>query len=253
VGAAVPLESGGPGLLAPPGRLILYRLVGFLPAELTKQTARRLRTREQLLDAAYEVFARDGYHAATLDDIALRANSSKGALYYNFDSKEDLFAALLEERLRARARDILGDDAVARPPRVTPERWASHAVETAGSDREWNLLFWEFACFAARRPEQRRRLAGELRSFRAGAGAWLEPVLAEAGIESPVPTERVATIIAALANGLGLELMLASGEDDEAKALATMATGLALLWRGLASAAESREGNHCAPKREGGK
>ena len=36
-----------------------------------------------------------------------------------------------------------------------------------------------------------------------GAGAWLERILAEAGIESPVPTERVATIVAALANGFG--------------------------------------------------
>jgi AcrR family transcriptional regulator len=217
----------------------------------TKQAEQRLRTRAQLLDAAYEVFARDGYHAATLDAIARRANASKGALYYNFESKEDLFVALLEERLGARAYQMLGDGAVARPPRITPERWASLAVETAPPDREWNLLFWEFVCFAARRPEQRWRLAGELRSFRAGAGAWLERVLAEAGIEPPVPAERVATIIAALANGFGLELMLGSGEDEEVEARATMATGMALLWRGLASAAEAHEGNHPAPRSQG--
>jgi AcrR family transcriptional regulator len=222
-----------------------------MTAKSRTQAERRFRTRAQLLDAAYEVFARDGYHAATLDAIALRANSSKGALYYNFDSKEDLFAALLEERLATRADEIFGDRAAARPPRVTPERWARHAVETARPDREWNLLFWEFACFAARRPEQRRRLASELRSFRAGAGAWLEGILAEAGIESPVPAERVATIIAALANGLGLELMLGSGEEDEAEARTTMATAIALLWRGLASAAEGYEGNDQATEWEG--
>jgi AcrR family transcriptional regulator len=219
--------------------------------ESTNQAERRVRTRAKLLDAAYEAFARDGYHATTLDAIALRANASKGALYYNFESKEDLFVALLEERLGARADEMLGDGAVARPPQVTPERWASHAVQTAGPDRDWNLLFWEFACFAARRPEQRRRLAGELRTFRADAGAWLEAVLAEAGIESPVPAERAATIIAALANGLGLELMLASGEDDEADARATMATAMALLWRGLASAAEAQEGTHPESKSGG--
>lgn len=220
-------------------------------ASTTKQAERRLRTRAQLLDAAYEVFARDGYHSATLDAIALAANASKGALYYNFESKEDLFVALLEERLGERADEMFGDDAVARPPRVTPERWASHAVETPRPDREWNLLFWEFACFAARRPEQRQRLGGELRSFRAGAGAWLERILAEAGIESPVPTERVATIVAALANGFGLELMLASDEDDEAEARATMATAMALLWRGLASAAEAHDGKDSATRSEG--
>jgi AcrR family transcriptional regulator len=214
-----------------------------LPA--TTQTERRSRTRAQLLDAAYEVFARDGYHAATLDSIARRADVSKGALYYNFDSKEDLFLALLEERLAARAADVTGDGEgdVARPPQVTPERWASHAIESARLDREWNLLFWEFACFAARRPAQRRRLARELRSFRAGAGAWFERVLADAGIGPPVPAERMATIIAALANGLGLELMLGTGEDDEAEAREAMATAIALLWRGLASASEAVHGD----------
>jgi AcrR family transcriptional regulator len=205
----------------------------------TIQAERRSRTRAQLLDAAYEVFARDGYHAATLDSIAQRADVSKGALYYNFDSKEDLFLALLEERLAARAADVTGDGDVARPPQVTPERWASHAIESARLDREWNLLFWEFACFAARRPTQRRRLARELRSFRAGAGAWFERVLADAGIGTPVPAERMATIIAALANGLGLELMLGTGEGDEAEAREAMATAMALLWRGLASTSEA--------------
>jgi AcrR family transcriptional regulator len=205
----------------------------------TIQAERRSRTRAQLLDAAYEVFARDGYHAATLDSIARRADVSKGALYYNFDSKEDLFLALLEERLAARAADVTGDGDVARPPQVTPERWASRAIESARLDREWNLLFWEFACFAARRPAQRRMLARDLRSFRAGAGAWFERVLADAGIQPPVPAERMATIIAALANGLGLELMLGTGEDDEAEAGEAMATAMALLWRGLASASEA--------------
>ena len=62
------------------------------------QAERRAQTRAKLLKAAGAVFARRGYHEATLEEIAERAGLSKGALYYNFASKEDLFLALLKTR-----------------------------------------------------------------------------------------------------------------------------------------------------------
>lgn len=54
--------------------------------------------RRQILAAALGVFSRQGYAGATLDDITAAANLSKGAIYWYFDSKADLFAALLGER-----------------------------------------------------------------------------------------------------------------------------------------------------------
>ncbi len=49
-----------------------------------------------ILTAAETVFARDGYQAARMDDIASTAELSKGALYYYFKSKDAIFARLLE-------------------------------------------------------------------------------------------------------------------------------------------------------------
>ncbi len=54
--------------------------------------------RRQILAAALEVFSRQGYAGTTLDDITAAANLSKGAIYWYFDSKADLFATLLGER-----------------------------------------------------------------------------------------------------------------------------------------------------------
>jgi AcrR family transcriptional regulator len=45
--------------------------------------------------AAEQTFARDGYEAARLEDIAARAGYTRGAFYANFASKEDIFFALL--------------------------------------------------------------------------------------------------------------------------------------------------------------
>ncbi len=54
--------------------------------------------RRQILAAALEVFSRQGYAGTTLDDITVAANLSKGAIYWYFDSKAELFATLLGEQ-----------------------------------------------------------------------------------------------------------------------------------------------------------
>lgn len=59
----------------------------------TRSAARRRR----VLDAALEVFARDGYSDAAVDDIARVSETSKGGVYFHFPSKQVLFNTLLDE------------------------------------------------------------------------------------------------------------------------------------------------------------
>ncbi|MFI5273658.1 MAG: TetR family transcriptional regulator [Ktedonobacterales bacterium] len=54
--------------------------------------------RRQIVAAATEVFSRKGYAGTTLDDITAEANLSKGAIYWYFDSKAELFTTILGER-----------------------------------------------------------------------------------------------------------------------------------------------------------
>ncbi|MFJ4221252.1 TetR/AcrR family transcriptional regulator [Curtobacterium luteum] len=56
----------------------------------------RAEVRERLLTAGGEVFAEQGVHEARLDDVAARAGFSKGAVYSNFTSKEDLVAQVMQ-------------------------------------------------------------------------------------------------------------------------------------------------------------
>jgi AcrR family transcriptional regulator len=55
--------------------------------------------RQVILAAAEEVFARAGYHGASLDEIAHTAGVSKALIYEHFDSKRDLHASLLEDHV----------------------------------------------------------------------------------------------------------------------------------------------------------
>ncbi len=58
-------------------------------------------TRQQVLAAALAVFSRKGYSATTLDGIAAEAGLTRGAVYWHFKGKADLYLSLLEERSRA--------------------------------------------------------------------------------------------------------------------------------------------------------
>jgi len=70
---------------------------------------RAARTRERILDAAAEVFDRQGYAAAPLSAIITLAGVAKGALYFHFASKEELASAIIDEQFRGAP----GDDAYA--------------------------------------------------------------------------------------------------------------------------------------------
>jgi AcrR family transcriptional regulator len=58
-------------------------------------------TRQRIVDAALEVFAKKGYHEATMDEIASVSQISKGGLYFHFPSKQDLFLALADAAANA--------------------------------------------------------------------------------------------------------------------------------------------------------
>lgn len=55
-------------------------------------------TRESLIDAALTVFGRKGYSLTTLSDVAKEVGVTRGAIYWHFGGKEELYAALVQER-----------------------------------------------------------------------------------------------------------------------------------------------------------
>ena len=64
-------------------------------------------TRDEILQAALEVFAEKGYHRALVDDIVRASHTSKGAVYHHFPNKEALFLALVDE-FAGRLADVGG-------------------------------------------------------------------------------------------------------------------------------------------------
>lgn len=66
-----------------------------MPSRATRRTLPSDDRRQQILDAALWVFARSGFAAARLDDVAERARIAKGTIYLHFADKEALFTELV--------------------------------------------------------------------------------------------------------------------------------------------------------------
>jgi AcrR family transcriptional regulator len=71
-----------------------------------EQEQRSIETREAIEKVSVKLFAKQGIHATSLEEVARRAGISKGAIYWHYDSKEDLLLAVLA-RVRSAWRAIV--------------------------------------------------------------------------------------------------------------------------------------------------
>ncbi len=63
---------------------------------------------EQLLESARELFLRKGYRDTSIDDISKKIDLTKGAFYFHFKSKEDIFLELVKRITGAYKKKIMG-------------------------------------------------------------------------------------------------------------------------------------------------
>ncbi len=173
--------------------------------EQTKHQQRTEATRRALLEAAHRIFARDGFEASRIEDIAGATGHTRGAFYAHFNSKEDLFFALFEQEAGDRLRGL----------RVTMERCPDSAARMRAlrkfyvarvSDRQWVMLALEFKLFALRHPKLRARLARTHRRIRESLKLEIiSKLIPELMRERPQSRELRRVALEAVLNGLVLE------------------------------------------------
>lgn len=201
------------------------------------QTERREETREAVVDAAARVFAKRGFHATSLDAIAEDAGFSRGAVYYNFADKEELFLELLDRRCAERAQDlreVFSDpddpddvEATSRQAQVA----ADHALDAMTGDSEWRALYLEFLAHAARDASFRRRFAKRCADMRGALDEVVMQRTAPIADALGMSPEQLALVIDALGTGLMTAHLLhgprAVTPDLFSKTLALLVDGIA--------------------------
>ncbi|MGO9902593.1 MAG: TetR/AcrR family transcriptional regulator [Solirubrobacteraceae bacterium] len=201
-------------------------------SKLKKRTRpTRDETRARLLQAASEVFAKHGYDRASLDDVAAAAGLTKGAVYSSFASKDELFYALMRERIGERLALVAA--AVDRQTTLedTTRDAGAGLVALIFSQADWHLLFIDFWARAVRDPSLRKELARQRRAVRKLIARFIEQRAAQLGIDLPAPADQLAVAVLALSNGIAIEQLADPDTVDPSVFGAT----LGLLLGGLGS------------------
>lgn len=210
------------------------------PAGLEPLTPERRRqmTRQHLLVAAAQVFSERGFHGASLDEVAARAGFSKGAVYSNFQNKEDLFFAVLEwiySRAMESLKETLRSSAVPSESRLAD--FADLIKRPVGpAVADWSILYEEFHLYALRNPAARARLAELDRQDVAEVARVIEGERQSLGFRPLESAADAARIVIALMNGVS---MMRSLDEDLANDDEFLQTVMAFVARGLMGAPEA--------------
>lgn len=167
--------------------------------------ARKAQTRAELVGAADRLFTTNGFHATSLDAIADAAGYTKGAVYSNFATKEDLFFAVYEARVAHGVADLERRFAETSDFAGALERLSADTAARRRRDDGWLAVFFEFWAHVLRHPELRARFAQLHAEAIRPAADGLERFAAARGIELPDDARKLATAWYAMQVGLALE------------------------------------------------
>jgi AcrR family transcriptional regulator len=165
---------------------------------------RRQQTRARLLDAAGQVFARRGFHAATVDEVAEAGGYTKGAVYSNFANKDELFLALLDQRLAAQLQQVEALYAIESSEELRAAMRDRPEQELATA-RDFGVLHVEFWLYAMRNPAAQAELAKRYRQLRGRLAELITERYARHETSPPMPPEHLAALVIATDTGLFLQ------------------------------------------------
>ncbi|MEG3616311.1 MULTISPECIES: TetR/AcrR family transcriptional regulator [Isoptericola] len=188
------------------------------------RSARRERTRERLLDAAFALFSEHGVAATPIEAICEAAGFTRGAFYSNFGSREELFHALVERKARDHLRSLeqLGPQ-LAAARAATPEgfRDAVRQVLVAfeldeEEHRLWCLMNAEFELMAMRDPEVAQQYVGAQNRLRGEVAAVIDGLLEQFDLRFIVDTPTAVDLLMCVEDAGSRAAVLGAPADQQA-------------------------------------
>ena len=165
--------------------------------------------------AARDVFLERGFHGASLEEISARAGYSTGAVYSNFESKDDLFLAVIDERSAERVRDI--------SEHVLDEKLSFEEAVRVASRRSWQAaretprwipVLTEFWIHVADRDGIRDAASERHHSAMDTLAELIQELADRHGMEYTISARDAARATSALVRGMELERLLDPGADE---------------------------------------
>lgn len=189
-------------------------------------------TRTRILKAGAAIFAKFGYHNTSLDKVAADAGLTKGAVYWHFASKQDLFLAILDDHLNEQLRllPLQLDRMLQSPePESALAEWLAAQFCLPSEDDGRPMLFLEFVT-TSREPEVRERLQKVHGKLVDGATACIHEIQRRGWVRQDLDPQAVSIVIDALLKGFVVEWLIDPQRVQSKDLFRNIAH---LLWHGM--------------------
>ncbi|MDT5022236.1 MAG: hypothetical protein QOC88_1170 [Mycobacterium sp.] len=181
------------------------------PVKPPRTRPTRGEVRDRILDAASKVFAAEGFAGATIDAIGQAAGFTKGAVYSNFGSKDELFLALLDREFELRGEQIATALESGGDTTVAAQALSRSVLDSVHDHADYYVLFVEYWLRAVRDPELRERLIARRR---AAAAQQADNLAGSAAVTSGRPLAELAQLVVTMNLGIAMEEVLRPGTID---------------------------------------
>ncbi|PBJ37520.1 TetR/AcrR family transcriptional regulator [Mycobacterium avium] len=184
-------------------------LLGMSPVKPLRSRPTRGEVRDRILDAAAKVFAAEGFAGATIDAIGQAAGFTKGAVYSNFESKDELFLALLDREFELRGEQIaIALDRSAGDTTAAAREVSRSVLDSVRDHSDYYVLLVEYWLRAQRDPQLRERL---IERRRAAADQALHIVESTDTVPGDRRLTDIAQLVVTLNLGVAMEEVLRPG------------------------------------------
>ncbi|WP_317441594.1 helix-turn-helix domain-containing protein [Streptomyces collinus] len=189
-------------------------------------TRRRARTRANLLDAAFAVFAAKGFGRVSIEEVCEAAGYSRGAFYSNFATLDELFFALYRDRadlIAAQVADALAQDG----PGLDVPAAVERVTEVLLLDVDWLLVKTDFLVHAARDPAVAQALLDHRARLRAAVADRLSRARGHTALPAALgDADAAAHAVVAAYDGVTTQLLLDKDVDAARTWLGQLLTAL---------------------------
>jgi|ERR1700754_350085 AcrR family transcriptional regulator len=184
-------------------------LLDMSPVKPDRTRPTRGEVRDRILDAASKVFAAEGFAGATIDAIGQAAGFTKGAVYSNFESKDELFLALLDREFELRGEQIATVlDSSGGDTSMAANELSRSVLDSVRDHSDYYVLLVEYWLRAQRDPQLRERL---IERRRAAADQALRLVKSTDTVPSDGRLADLAQLVVTLNLGVAMEEVLRPG------------------------------------------
>jgi AcrR family transcriptional regulator len=191
-----------------------------MPGQKASEVARR----EQILQAAYEVAARQGLDSLTVRAVAARAKLSHGLVLFHFKRKAQLVSALLDWVLATTVTLHMSED-ITRIPRALDRLRAvlGQEMDRLSHEPRRIRLFLEYWALGTRHAAIRSKISAELDRYRAGFRAMTDELLrSEPARFTGVTPDALAAVAVSFINGCAVQAMIDPDHFDIEEYLAAV-------------------------------